>query len=267
MRKIYASFLFTMGVCTLTQAQIVYTDINPDETYSLDQMYLLDVNNDGTDDYIIEQTDSVVGGNPLEGVQLRSIGSVNEAVYETTTLTFLASIPAGSVIDPTLLWTVPSPTLPAGGVITIGSNSIPAGDWSDQLDHYGGLFFTVGPNSFYGWVRFSVNSTGTGFTVKDYAYHSTTDQPLLAGATVDGVEENELTGFTLQQMGSTVMIQNNLSTENTIEIFDLTGKLLENRTMNTLSATFDFNDYSNGIYIIRCSNEKGTREFKVGMSK
>jgi len=259
--------ILTLGMSTLSYSQITYTNVDPDETYTADQQYFLDVNNDLTDDYIIEQVDSVLTGNPLEGVQLRSIGVVNEAVYETGSLTFLSSIPFNDLIDNNMLWTVPSPSLPAGGVITIGSNNFPAGDWADGLEHYAALRFSVSTNQYYGWVRFTVATDGLSFTIMDYAYHSIPDQPLLAGATVDGVEENEFSEFSLQQSGSTVLIQNQVSFNNTIEVFDLSGKIVKSENMNSNLVMMDLSVFENGIYIIRCSSENGVRDFKVVLTK
>jgi hypothetical protein len=267
MKKIYLLSFLTFGISTVSNSQVIYTDVIPDLTFTADQQYFLDMDNDNNDDYIIEQVDSVLTGNPLEGVQLRSIGSLNEAVYETATLTFLASIPLNSVIDNTMLWTVPAPSLPAGGVITIGSSDFPAGDWADGLDHYASLRFTTSSNQYYGWVRFSVATDGLSFTIKDYAYHNTKGVFLLAGSTVDGVEENEITEFSLQQLGTTLLIQNQLNFNNTIEVFDLSGKLVKTENMNSNLLMMNLSHFNNGIYIIRCSNENGIKDFKVVLTK
>jgi hypothetical protein len=261
MKNIYAFAFLLSGLSA--NSQIIYTDVNPDETYIANEQYFLDVNNDGIDDYIIEQVDSIIFGNPLVGVQLRSVGTVNEAVYETGSLTFLKGLALNDLIDVNETWTVPSPSLPAGGVYTIGTSDFAAGDWSDGLEHYAGLHFVFGPDMYYGWVRFTVASDGLSFTIMDYAYHVTKGAFILAGASVDGVEENEITGFTMQQNGTQIWIRNEISFQNEIEMFDLSGKLISSEKMNSGVLNMDLSPYENGIYIVRCTNEKGTREFKV----
>jgi len=256
----------SMGISSMSFSQIIYTNVDPDETYTADQRYYLDMDGDFTDEYIIEQVDSVIAGNTLEGVQLRSVSSVDEAVYEIGSLTFLASIPNMDLIDNNMNWTVPTPSLPAGGIIMIGMSSIPAGDWADGLEHYAALRFTLGSNVHFGWVRFTVATDGLSFTIMDYAYHSTPDQPLLAGATVDGVDENEFSEFSLQQAGSSILIQNKVSYNNTIQVFDISGKLIKTESMIS-SLWMDLSTVENGIYIIRCSNENGVSEFKLGITK
>lgn len=263
MKKFYLLSFLGFGISSLSYSQINYTDVSPDLTFTADQQYFLDVNNDLTNDYIIEQVDSILSGNPLEGVQLRAVGTVNEAIYETASLTFLASVTFNDLIDANDLWTVPTPSLPAGGVITIGSTDYPSGDWADGLDHYAALRFEASSNTYYGWVRFSVTTDGLSFTIKDYAYHSTKGGVLLAGAIVDGVEDIEFSEFSLQQTGTTILIQNQINFENTIEVFDLTGKLLKSETMNSNLLMLDLSHFNNGIYIIKCSNENGVKDFKV----
>lgn len=267
MKKFYIPAFLTIGISTYSYSQINYTDVNPDLTFTADQQYLLDVDNNLTNDYIIEQVDSIVFSNPLEGVQLRSVGSLNEAIYETGTLTFLAGLNFNDLIDSNDLWTVPTPSLPAGGVITVGSTDYPSGDWADGLDHYAGLRFYIGADLHYGWLRFTVTTDGLGFTIKDYAYHTEREKFLLAGSTVDGVEENEISEFSVQYFGTTILIQNQINFKNTIEVFDLSGKLIRTENMNSNLLMMDLSSVENGIYLIRCSNKNNAKEFKVSLTK
>ncbi len=262
MKKIYSLISVFLGFSSLN-AQIIYTDVNPDSIYTADERYYLDMDNDGTDDYIIEQVDSIVFGNPLEGVQLRSVGTVNEAVYETGSLTFLKGLAANILIDINQSWTVPTPSLPAGGVIMVGTTPTSAGDWSDAQEHYAGVYFTTGANSYYGWVRFTVTLDGLGFTIMDYAYHTTAEQPILAGATIDAVEENENGGFEIIKAGNSLMIQNTVTNNNTVEIYDMAGKLIESFTMNENYLTIDLEKYESGIYLVDCWGDRGERVEKI----
>lgn len=263
MNKLLTLFAFCLFPFAFLNAQIIYTDVNPDSIYTADERYYLDMDNDGTDDYIIEQVDSVVFGNPLEGVQLRSVGTINEAVYENGSLTFLKGLAANTLIDINQTWTVPTPSLPAGGVIMVGSTPTSAGDWSDALEHYAGVYFTTGANSYYGWVRFTVTADGMGFTIMDYAYHTTAEQPILAGAIVDGLTENENSGFEITKTGNLVTIQNTISNKNTVEVYDVSGKLIETFAMNENYLTIDLTKYESGIYLVRCWGEMGERVEKI----
>lgn len=43
-----------------------------------------------------------------------------------------------------------------------------------------------------------------------------------------------------------------------ITMYDMTGKLVFNSALNSLNASFDFNDYANGIYIVKITNKTET---------
>lgn len=261
MKKELLIFVITFILSLELNAQIIYTDVIPDLTFTADQQYLLDVDNDTNPDYIIEQVDSVIAGNPLEGVQLRSVGTVNEAVYETSTLTFLKGFALGNLIDQTELWTVPNPSLPAGGEIIFNGNPTPAGDWSDGLDHYAALRFTTGLNQYYGWVRFTVTPNGLSFIIKDYAYHSVPEQALLAGSTVDGVEELE-SNFSISKSGNVFIINNSTNGNNFVELIDINGKLISTNQFQWCTQ-IDLTLVESGLYFLNCSNGKEFKSFKV----
>ena len=58
------------------------------------------------------------------------------------------------------------------------------GNWTDTTDHYRGLKINSGGSRYYGWIRLDVSvSSYPSFTIKDYAYNSLRNQPLLAGQT------------------------------------------------------------------------------------
>jgi hypothetical protein len=267
--KILATSAFLAAVYFPSKAQIIYTDITPDLSFSEDQMYLLDVDNDLTNDYIIEQIDSTISGYPLEGVQLRSLNG-NEAVYYTGSLTFLQSFTAGELIDGAEQWTVPSPSLPAGGIITVGSNPVPAGDWINGFDYYAGLRFIVGSNQYYGWVRFSMTTDGLNFTMKDYAYHSTTDQALLAGATVDGIGEQcdgeNSCDFSINRTSDLITVTDLKNLDGQFEIYSLNGSLIQSGNVSK-TASIELSLLDNGIYMLALNGNSGNTVFRFAVTR
>ncbi|MCH8331642.1 MAG: hypothetical protein IH946_09760, partial [Bacteroidetes bacterium] len=56
------------------------------------------------------------------------------------------------------------------------------GQWHGVSDKYMGLKVWINGNWHYGWVRMDVSSSGSEFTVKDYAYEDIPDQRITAGA-------------------------------------------------------------------------------------
>ena len=57
------------------------------------------------------------------------------------------------------------------------------GDWPSSTDGYIGLKLEKAGLIYYGWARLSVSisSTSASFTIKDYAYNSVPNKPILAG--------------------------------------------------------------------------------------
>lgn len=77
-----------------------------------------------------------------------------------------------------------------------------SGNWTSSSDHYLGLQITVGASTFYGWAHLNVVVPGVYptfqvyFRVKDYAYNSIPNQPILAGqTTAAGLNENSFAAF------------------------------------------------------------------------
>lgn len=59
-----------------------------------------------------------------------------------------------------------------------------SGVWPNLIDHYLGLKLIVGSNTYYGWARMQINLLNpTSCIIKDYAYNSIPNQPILAGET------------------------------------------------------------------------------------
>ena len=171
-------------------AQIVYTDVNPDSTITFlgssgIKSYNVDLNNDGISDYSIS---SVRNGNICQhgGMVYRSQVSVSafntNAVVAVTSTTYPLAMNFNNVISSGL-------SLSASGLVystywgNCGTGSLNL--WPNSVDRYLGLKLTVGANTYYGWARMLVVfGTQPTFTIKDYAYNSVPNQPIRAGETI-----------------------------------------------------------------------------------
>ena len=56
------------------------------------------------------------------------------------------------------------------------------GNWAGASNKYLGVQFNIGANTHYGWVELSANAAKTQFTVHGYAYETTPDGAIAAGA-------------------------------------------------------------------------------------
>ncbi len=71
----------------------------------------------------------------------------------------------------------------SGWMRTFSSKSVllSTGPWLGAAERYLGLRWDVGGQARYGWIRLTVNATGTQMTVHDYAYREEFDTPILSG--------------------------------------------------------------------------------------
>lgn len=186
----------------ITNAQIVYTDVNPDAASS--GTYNLDLNNDGTIDFVIQYTSKTVKGSgncngqsatnhymkvtPLNNNQVLDAGTSarkNAGTYArkmASSQTIDAHVKSWSSNVAQVMFSSEYSCAYYCFYGGCGYYFWPTnnGEWSsDTNDGFLGLRLISGRQTFYGWVRINIQ-TGV-FTVKDYAYNGSASQAILAG--------------------------------------------------------------------------------------
>ena len=177
-----------LAAAPAADAQIVYTDVNPDATL-VDSFLNIDFDGDGDPELVIAEQPGLnyIAGFPdgaLQGGADQQIGIVG-----TTSFGYQYFLPlsAGNAIS-------------AGNVSTTGAfqfgptftyNNADPGNWVGAGDKYAGVQFTLSPQgtTHFGWIRLNIPSPGT-VTVKDYAYESAPNTPIIAGAMGQAVTLN-----------------------------------------------------------------------------
>ena len=206
-QKLIFCFLLTSFLCSLrSEAQIIYTDVNPDDTihdadYSsaTNAHYYLDLNNDGTTDFDLIQAYSIyvlnsgtlcaytkriwscnaipknissIASDSIGGLALSPSSAINGGLtWKDSTSSYynkLANFSSTSVRH------CPPPSSPG--------YSDSSGHWLNQNDKYLGLKIIKNGLTYYGWIRLQIVSASS-IIVKDYAYNSIPNQPILAGQT------------------------------------------------------------------------------------
>ncbi|MBK8228055.1 MAG: fibronectin type III domain-containing protein [Flavobacteriales bacterium] len=204
----HALLILTL-IATQAQAQIIYTDVIPDATYTgTNDTCSLDVDNDGNIDFLIVQRTvnapcpggpancAATNTRPQSWVRITPQGT-NAVV---TAATFASQLPEGQLISPASAWNNTSHqvliTQGAPACIPFGLVNPPqwycraglyTGAWLDSASvaspKFLGLRFESAGSTYYGWARLSIPSNGTSFTLKDYAYSSVAATGMLAGET------------------------------------------------------------------------------------
>lgn len=198
LKKRLKSYSLSAGAIVTTaagaDAQIIYTDIVPDDTVTGGgSSYALDLNNDGTVDFnfqIVNTGYTYVSTYGTYGYQISGIGVVaansnNGALTDSNSYPYALS--SGAAINnlgnfgSSAALIVNNVSFSTYGTYTY-AYSYAYGNWAGATDKYLGLKLQVGSNSYYGWARLTVLSD-TQFIIKDYAYESIAGNPINAGDT------------------------------------------------------------------------------------
>lgn len=191
------------------QASVVYTPV--DVAFSQGTIFI-DLNADGTDDFLI--TDKMFQGNGgiLGGRRVALGGSPSASVVLQGTEA--AAMQAGAEISSVRTFkNVHDPRVVMGGVRSYFGGStgtcclVSYGNWGHAENLYLGLKFQINGQTHYGWARVSVNLSGHVSTphirvvLSGYAYESNADTPILAGDTGGSAKSSVATdGRTLGQL-------------------------------------------------------------------
>lgn len=171
-------YFFTSLLLVLAQpvnSQVVCTDVNPDIVNTGNASLDIDVNNDNTPDFRL--TSAQVGTLAFVVVQGSQIGTTNFVL--TNGNGDALALPFGTPIGATsTTWTQMNSTNQTM-VLIAGTTTL--GAWGGINDHYLGLRFVVGSNTYYGWARLSFNGAFNTYTFKEYAYESNAGGQILAG--------------------------------------------------------------------------------------
>lgn len=162
-------------VADQADANIIYTDVNPDFAGASGSQYFLDLNNDNIDDFRIYHD----GGSNLF---IEPLASSNDVLGTGgANYAYPYAMSANSMISASATGTWFNNGY-SSGFQSLNYGSCSFGNWCTVADKYVGLRFEVGGNIHYGWARLDVNGNGSSWIVKDYAYDDVAGQGILAGA-------------------------------------------------------------------------------------
>ena len=268
LRKLSAFIFTAMLFSASANAQIVYTDVTPDQVISATTIpsmedYNIDLNNDGINDYKISCSRS--GGIcPLAPSSRLYINFISDsalnsnAVVTGTSITYPLAMNLNDSISSGLSFS-------SFGYLRRNTSGGPCtgtfGVWSYSIDRYLGLKLIVGGNTYYGWARMQIDVV-TGIpscTIKDYAYNSIPNQPILAGDTgtvPTGIFENSFSSSInlfpnpANNHLTIALGSNNKNVE--VAIADITGKIGYTTTIvETDKVEVNTSEFAEGIYIVQ----------------
>jgi hypothetical protein len=282
-KNLYAFIVTAMMFSVSVNAQIVYTDVNPDVVRSCSftggcgGAYSIDLNNDGINDFILAPTASTFScscnGGPHGGTNV--FGQRDEATISSTSISWIADTVGGYAlntrIDSSLDWINANHSLALKQMVCVpcsfGGSSLSqppsTGPWNNVSGKYVALKIKVGTNFYYGWIKLGVAIAGysVSITIMEYAYNSIPNQPILAGETnATGIIENSFASsislFPNPATNHLTIALGNNCKKAEVTIADITGKIIYSipiaiGTSETQNIDVNTEDFSEGIYVVQ----------------
>lgn len=268
--KAYGTIAASILGVGAVNGQIVYNDINPDAVITVTtgaadaDAYTVDLDGNATDDFSIENR---VYGTSFDLVQanIMSLDSANLALGTMgayTSFGYASAVNSGTAIGAGSTWNA--------GVAQMVLASVYGGTFygnlGDGLEHYLGVSFVDATSTYYGWIRINaIPQDGSTVTIMDYAYESTADTDILAGATITNIAED------LNNFDAAVYSNNkelNIISDNNnviVKVYTTTGQLIRSEEVNKGHTVLNMADLSSGIYVVTLINNNNTITRRINL--
>ena len=246
------------------QAQVVYTDVNPDYSHDAPQnngfaIYPLDLNNDQTVDFVIASRDTVTPNATVRLTLAAPYGAGNAVAGENPAgYDYALALDINSMVDSTLNW------IAATNTMAYNNNSANPYDenWNGVTDKYLGLKFVVGANTHYGWARLDSYAIGDSIVVKDYAFNATPNVGIMTASLTETQVEN-LVKFINKSNNSVQVVLNGNLTNGVVSVVSSTGQVVSSDAITEKTFSVDMNNLSSGIYMVNVTFNEGATTKKI----
>jgi hypothetical protein len=251
------------------QAQVVYTDVNPDYSHDAPQdngfaIYPLDLNNDQTVDFLVASRDTVTANAHVRFTLAVPYGAGNAVAGETpSAYDYALALDINTMVDSTLNWIAASNTM----AYNVDSNNPYNENWNGVTDKYLGLQFIVGGNTHYGWARLDSYAIGDSIVVKDYAFEATPNVGIMTGnmgsVSLTETQIENLVKFVNQANNSVQVVVNGNLTNGVVSVVSSTGQIVSSDAITEKTFSVDMNNLSSGIYMVNVSFNEGATTKKI----
>lgn len=280
-----STFLFTKQVYN----EVVYTDVDPDIVLEFTDDIGIDMDNNGTYDFaFLKYSHSYI---IITSVSSESVTMLRDQVWAgpyyienriaCPWLTFSGSpaylpyaLSEGILIDDDLSFQNYGYQLLAVRIDAMNSTTTQylsgTGNWwPESIDHYLGVsFIDESSNYHYGWIRCSVIDSIEKFVIKDYAYETEENYPIVAGDTSTYVNtldlENNLKAV-VYSFNKILYINLDQAFEPWLYIYDLHGNTVLKEKINSKNEVIPLNTLSTGIYIVELRDDYKVYRNKIAI--
>lgn len=265
----YAAAAGTIAVAGAANAQIVYTDINPDTVIHDSLFYNLDMDNNGQPELRFETVTYQLSSGSVQFAVVGVLGNPNNAtigsIYSTS-YPFPFSMNNGDSISSTNTnWQAQTIN---GGVQYLGAvyGSYTYANWLGVNDKYLGVRFRIGTNTHYGWVRLSVSPGADTITIKDYAYQTLPGVGITAGQLVGMPKYTDNPNISIFASQHTVVIRNTEHEKGGIvRIVNTLGQTISETAITEENMRISLEGNAPGIYFVEVqrNDERFTKKVYI----
>ncbi len=282
----YSAIAVTFLQSANVSAEIQYTDIEPDIFISNPgQFYLMDLNNDGTDDFTFLFTSTNFlnftyygGANFYVFNGIFALPEPGNAIAAFTgsggAYAYPYVIDEGIEIGPY-----------AGNFLTDATQTMvyqfyaivasyfyypiyAAGQWIfGETKKYVGLRLQDNDSTYYGWARLDVAINNKSITIRDYAIESSPNTPIATFIPVS-INSEELNTNTIYAEGNTIHLEINQANISDLyfNLYDLQGKCIMTQKIINPSTTIIAPQLHSGNYIVEISNGRTCESKQVHLA-
>ncbi|PLW95415.1 MAG: hypothetical protein C0592_00265 [Marinilabiliales bacterium] len=260
-KKLAAYGAVAAATLSIANGQVVYHDVSPDHALSANDVLLIDLDEDATDDYMLRMFEfsstsiyykrAVI--DPLNG-NMVMIASATSAYQWASALNNYDFIGGGTN------W--------LGGMAELGFNyaGYTYGGFVDGNDHYIGLKFYIGGTLHYGWARVNIPSGIPYMLLKDWAYNASADTPLLAGQGIGtGVEDSVLSDAEIFSFDKIVTIKLSEQIDGVVRIYNTIGQMVYSDEISNTEMKIDLSNMQSGIYTVVIESDDNVTQKKVNL--
>lgn len=282
--KAYSALATTILLKGNVAGEVIYTDIPDvvlDETYD---EYHMDIDDNGTEDFRFNKfSGSYTWWTSSGFTELRFVNILLVNLFNSTGVfeyNQIAGISFSTYFSYMNYWPFALPTgaLVGDGLqfqdgfvqhiasrIDIGNGTSWTHDkdagywWPSMEDRYLGVHFVdAGSNYHYGWIRCSVLDSAEVLVIKDFAYETEIEQPIIAGDTVSyiGIENfaNSISA-TVYSFGKDIYILTETFQNAEVIIYDLNGKQIINKYLQNKNEVISMTNYPSAVYLVTLLND------------
>jgi hypothetical protein len=237
-------------------AQIKYSNVNPDSVLGFGEIMSIDLDTNGTPDFVINMTQvSSSSSSALNEALITVVGNPNNAVIGSlySGYPIPTALNAGDSIKANSAWNAQSVN---GGVQYLGLFYPPNtafGNFPNTTNRFIGVRFSNGSQTFYGWIRISLNASVTQLTVNDYAYQSNGNAIQAGQHDIAGVEDLvQNSNVRIHSFEKTVYINvtDDQLLNGEVNITNMLGETVSQCELKQRAQQVDLSSFTTGMYFV-----------------